>query len=144
VWFANLENGTSTSEEKGYWTDLSREVRLTGLQLAHPKSPRFLVSLSNYDKYYFAREAVSVIGGGPSESMVQAEIIGGHDIALNVGIEVRMELTGAVRVKTYPLARYKYSPTILFEGKRNNGKPGYFVSPDAGQPVVSSEEIAAS
>jgi hypothetical protein len=141
VWFVNLENGTSSSEEKGYWTDLSREMRLTGVQLAHPKVPKFLISLSNYDKYYFAREAVSVIGGGSDSPVVQAEIIGAHDLALNVGIEVRMELAGGVRVKAYALARYKYSPTILFEGKRN-GKPGYnvvSVPPDSPVPILSSE-----
>lgn len=135
MWFANLENGTCASEEKCFWTDLNKEIRLTGLQLAHPKAPKFLISLSNYDKYYFSREAVSVLGSSDAPE-IQAETIGGHDLALGVGIEVRMEMTGHVRVKSYPLAKFKFSTSILFEGKRNNGgKPGYAVSAPEQQPA---------
>lgn len=137
MWLANLEDGSTVAETKQYWTDFKKETRMTGLVLTHPRIPKIFISLSNYDKYYFAREAISTIGGGSSESRILADIIGGHDEALGIGIEVRMEASGSVKIKSYPIAKFKYSPSILYNGKKN-GKADFAISGDV-KPEMSKE-----
>lgn len=142
MWLANLEDGRTISEHKSYWTDLKPETKMTGLQLIHPNLPKMFICLSNYDKYYFAREAISTLPSISGKPRIVAEIIGGHDSSLGIGIEVRLEMSGSVRVKTYPIARFKYAPTILHDGKRN-GTPGYAASPDV-IPVLKEESSTES
>lgn len=137
MWLVNLENGKGVCENDMYWTDLDKITKLTGVTLVNSNMPRLSIGLSNYDKYYFAREASSIIGSG--EAKILAEIIGGLDESLRIGIEVRMDPSGPVNIRTYPITKFKYSPSILLDGKRS-GRPGYVVNvPEDIVPTVETE-----
>jgi len=115
MWNANFEDGSSVNSKQIFWKALPRTKKLAGLQLTHNFFPKVFVSLTDYDRYYFAQEAVSVLGGS-SEPTTVAQVIGAHNLRLGVGIEVRLSHTGNISVKTYSVESFKYSPEILREG----------------------------
>lgn len=121
MWLANFEDGSAISSKKMFWDRIPAGKRMTGLQLSHPHLPKLFVCLSDLDRYYFTQEAVAFLQGSQTPTVV-AEIIGGHDLRLGVGVEVRLAYTGNVSTRMYPLERFKYSPKILYEGI-GNGKP---------------------
>jgi hypothetical protein len=130
MWLANFEGGLAISSKRSFWDRLPREKRMTGVQLSHPYLPKLFVCLSDLDRYYYTQEAVAFLQGGQSATVV-AEIIGGHDLKLGVGVEVRLSYTGSVSIRTYPLERYKYSPKILYDGLGNGRPPKVEVVADA-------------
>jgi len=119
LWTANMEDGNAAGSASRNWTDLPKDKKLTGVQLVIPSMPKIYVCLKNYQKYYFVTEAMA--NPGDRKGKITAEIIGGHDISLGVGTEIRVEVTGAVRVSTYPLDKFKFSQDILRDGT-SNGK----------------------
>lgn len=120
MWLANFEDGKSIGGTKCYWTDLPKDKKITGVQMINPNAPNMFVSLKNYDFYYFVNEAVGMYG--QEKGSVVAEILGGHDLALGVGTEVRMEVSGSVKVRTYPIEKFRFTKDSLREGKKN-GRP---------------------
>jgi len=131
MWLVNFEDGTSVSSKQIFWDKLPKEKRITGVQLSHPHLPKLYICLTDYDRYYFTQEAVAFYGA--SNGTVVAEVIGGHDLKLGVGIEVRLEYTGNITIKTYPVSRFKYSQSILYEGKGTRKPPKSEVVTDAPQ-----------
>lgn len=124
MWLSNYEDGTSIGEAPGkippvFWTDLPKDKKIIAIQMSHPELPMLYICLKNYDRYYFAREAVAQ---HLKQGKVTAYILGAHDLTLGVGTEVRVETNGNVRVFTYPIGKFKYSPDILRDGHRV-GKP---------------------
>ena len=120
MWLANYEDGTSTNGVKQHWTDLQKEKRITGLQLIHPRIAGLNIAIRGLDSYYFYNEAVAAI---LQQGVVVAEVIGGHDIAHNSGVEIRMSAEGAVQVKMYDLKMFKHSKEILLPGKGIGAQP---------------------
>lgn len=118
-WLANFEDGRSIGAAKCHWIDLPKDKKITGVQLVNPNSPKTFVCLRNYDRYYFAIEAVAAPG---TQGQPVAEILGGHNLDLGVGTEIRMEFSGSVKVRTYPLSIFKFTDEILRDGLKN-GKP---------------------
>jgi len=130
VWTANFEDGTSVNSKQKFWTQLPRDKKLSGLQLSHPLIPKMYLCLSGYDLYHFVQEAIAFLEN-PAPNVV-AEIIGAHDCKLGVVVEVRLEYTGNVKITTYPVSKFKYSPEILYEGKTVEGRtprPSVSVAP---------------
>jgi|SRR5713101_1022112 len=121
MWKANFEDGSTISEKTLLWDQLTRDKKMSALSLSHPYLPHLNVALVDYDRYYFTREAIASYGS--QQGTIVAEIIGGHDLKLGVAVEVRLEYTGTVKVKSYPVSRFKYSPQILYEGKNNGRAP---------------------
>lgn len=121
MWTANFEDGSTISSKKKFWDQMSRDKRLTGIQLSHPHLPKLYICLADLDRYYFTQEAVAALQGSQTATVV-AEIIGGHDLKLGVGIEVRLAYTGNVSSRIYPVSVFKYSPNILYEGVGSNGR----------------------
>ena len=135
MWLANFENGNTVSSKNTFWTQLKERangVRMTGLQLSSPLYPELSLCLSGLDRYYFCNEAVSIFGGPVSpegvvwdksknaiSSSVVAEIIGGHNLDLGIGVEIRLEYTGSVRTRVYAVEKYKYSKDILVDGSKD-------------------------
>lgn len=118
MWLANFVDGSSVSSKSTFWTQLPKEKKISGLQLSHPHFAKLFLNLAGMDKYYFLAEAIALIpqnGAGSTPSVV-AEVIGGHDIELGVGIEIRLDYTGNVRVRHYAIPLYRYSQEILFDG----------------------------
>lgn len=115
-WLANFEDGQSIGGSKCLWTDLPKNKRITGVQITHPDVPSLFVCLRNFDKFYFAYEAIA--NPGDRNGRVVAEILGGHDLALGIGTEIRMEMSGSVKVRTYPLSKFRFGPGSLHEGKK--------------------------
>jgi len=115
MWLANFLDGSSVSSKSTNWTELPKDKKLTGVQLSHPLFPKLYLCLGDLDKYYFAKESLAFFGS--EQGTVVAEIAGGHDLRLGIGIEMRLEYTGSVVTKVYPLSEFKYSPDILHEGK---------------------------
>lgn len=119
MWLANFEDGTAITSKTTFWTQLNKEKKLTGLQLKHPMVPNLFLNLKALDAYYFAQEAMaSPQFEDPSKPVVLAEIIGGHDLLLKVGIEIRLDMRGSVKVTPYALESFRYSPQILVPGFR--------------------------
>lgn len=121
MWLVNFEDGSSISSKRTFWDKMDKGKRISGLQLSHPHLPKLYICLTDQDKYYFAQEGLAFFQG-PRTPTVVAEIIGGHDLQLGIGVEVRLSYTGNVGVKTYALSQYKLSPDILYDGLRS-GKP---------------------
>lgn len=122
MWQASFEDGTSLHSKRTFWDQIPRGKRMSGVQLSHPHLPKLFVCLADLDHYYFTQEAVAFLQGSQNPTVV-AEIIGGHDLKLGVGIEVRLSYTGSISIRTYPVKSYKYSPAILYEGLGTNGVP---------------------
>jgi hypothetical protein len=106
-----------------YWTDLSKERKLTAVQLTHPHFSKLYICLKDYDKYYYIKEAMAY--PGQSTPNVLAEIIGAQDLENNIGIELRLTYQGNVQGKTYPLEKFAYTREILVPGKRMSKTPSY-------------------
>jgi hypothetical protein len=121
MWVANFEDGSSESSKKAFWTQLSREKRMSGLQLSHPYLPKLWLCLNGYDRYYFTQEAIASPSGTQTINII-SEIIGAHDVKLGVGVEIRLARTGNVDVRTYPISIFKYSPEILYDGNSRGEK----------------------
>ncbi len=132
MWLANFEDGSSLSSKNTFWTQIPKDKRVSGVQLTHPHLPNLYVNLSSLDEYYFVNEAVSLLMGG-SGSRIVAEIIGGHDAKLGVGVEVRLSYTGSINVRIFSWNKFRYSQDILVIGSRN-GK----------MPVLETSETASS
>jgi len=123
MWLSNFENGTSISSKNVFWTQLkerSNGAKMTGLQLTSSLFPNLFLELSDLDRYYFVTEASAFIAEGVFRNEVLAEIIGGHNLELGIGIEIRLEYTGSAKSRIYKLERYKYSKDILVEGTRRH------------------------
>jgi len=117
VWLANFEDGRSVGGVNVNWTDLPKDKRITGVQLVQPNFPKLFVCLKNYDKYFFAQEAMAMLlarQGTPT-----AEILGGMVDSLGVCTEVRLEMTGNLKIRTYPISEFIYAKEILHAGKVN-------------------------
>lgn len=128
MWIADFADGSeSVSEERMYWTDLPTDRKLSSLQLKHPYLPKLFVRLSHYDRYYFVKEGVASFG---HQGTVVAEAIGAHDLKLGVGVEVRLEYSGNLRVLTYPVKHFKNDSSILRNGRVNGAKPTCEVTED--------------
>jgi hypothetical protein len=125
AWLANFEDGKSIGGAKCHWIDLPKDKRITGVQMVHPEFPKSFVCLQNYDFYYFVNEATAKVG---CQGEIVAEIIGGHDTALGVGTEVKMEMSGTMKIRTYPLETFMFDLSILHVG-RKNGKPAIKTEP---------------
>lgn len=128
MWVVQFENGQGSSAKKTFWTNLPKDVKLTGLQLQHPALPKKMVlSLSELDTYFFVKEAVS--GLFERRGRVVAEIIGGIDKQLGCVLEIRLEETGSVKYKVYPINKLKWEQSIMRDGvrmaekRKANGKP---------------------
>jgi len=122
MWLANFENGNTVSSKNTFWTQLKERangVRMTGLQLSSPLYPELSLCLSGLDRYYFCNEGVSIFGGETVQSNIVAEIIGGHNLDLKIGVEIRLEYTGSVRTRVYAVEKYKYSKDILVDGSKD-------------------------
>ena len=122
MWLANFEDGNAVSSKNTYWTQLKERSNgklMTALQLSCPIFPELSLCLSDLDHYYFVVEAVSFIGGSKSgKEEVVAEIIGGHNNELGIGVELRLEYSGSVKPRVYNVSHYKYSQEILVPGIR--------------------------
>lgn len=110
----NFEDGRTISSKKQYWTDLPKDSLISAVQLTHPHIPKLYICLADLDRYYYSQEAVAFMQS--KTPSVVAEIIGGHDLNLGVGIEVRLSYTGNVVVRAYPLDKFKFSHEILRVG----------------------------
>lgn len=121
MWLANFEDGTSVTSKETFWTQLRRDKKLTGLQLSHPHLPKLFISLTGMDAYYFVTEAVQLLNTG--STTVVAEIIGGHNTELGVATEIRLNYTGGVKVRSYPIKSYRYSKDILVPGLVKKEQP---------------------
>jgi hypothetical protein len=115
MWHANLADGKSISSKNMYWTDIKPEMVVKSVQLSHPRIPNLNLCLSGYDRYYFSKEAVQLLEVGKTN--VVAEVIGAHDLKLGIGVEIRLDYTGTVKVRSYPVSDFKWAPDILREGK---------------------------
>jgi hypothetical protein len=123
MWTANLSNGDSVNSKMMYWTDLSKERKLTAVQLTHPHFQKLYICLKDYDNYYYVVEAMAY--PGQATPNVLAEIIGAQDLESGIGIEMKLTYQGNVQGSTYPLAKFKYTPAILIPGKRVEKVPSY-------------------
>lgn len=123
MWTANIENGDSVNSKMMYWTDLSKDRRLTAVQLTHPRFQKLYVCLKDYDFYYYVVEGMAY--PGQEHPNVLAEIIGAQDLENKIGIELKLNYQGNVQGKTYPLDKFSYAPEILVPGKRVGEKPSY-------------------
>lgn len=122
MWLANFDDGTSIHSKRTFWDKVPPGKRMTGIQLSHPHLPKLYICLADLDKYYFTQEAIAFAQG--NTPTVVAEIIGGHDLRLGVGLEVRLSYTGNVKITHYSLAGgYKFSPNILYDGNGNGRAP---------------------
>jgi len=115
VWLANLESGEGVSSKLVHWTSLSKEKKIVGLQLFHPHFQTLYLSLKYMDFFYYTKEAIASIQDLANPTVI-AEIIGGHDLTLNAGVEIRLDFKGTVKVYIYPLSKFKYDPSILIPG----------------------------
>jgi hypothetical protein len=140
VWIVNFEDGTSKSSKNCHWTDLPKDKRVTGLQLSHPMMPKLFLCITDLNQYYFVTEAIAL--PFQKQGAVQAEIIGGHDTKLKVGIEVRMENTGNIEIKHYPMESFKYSKDILRDGKFWGPRPPR-EAPAVIEPPVAAQDFSA-
>lgn len=123
MWLANFEDGSSVTSKSCFWTQLREHhkgSKIAGVQLSHPHFQNLYLNLTDLDKYYFVTEAITFLNSETKQSgsQVVAEIIGGHNVELGVGIEVRLDYKGSVKSRVYKLENYKYSPEILVEGVR--------------------------
>lgn len=121
MFVVNFEDGSSTSSRRTAWLDLPKDKKIKSVQLMHPRYPNLYVLLKGHDKFYFMKEAVAQPG---QQGVVVAEIVGGHDNELGVGIEVRVELSGNVIVKHYDRNYFRYAKEILREGVRDPSNRG--------------------
>ena len=112
MWTVNFEDGSSLTSKNVPWTELSGK-RITGLQLHHPHIQKLYLSISDYDLYYYVVEAIAGLG---QDGRIVAMMIGGHDLDLGVGAEIRMEENGSVKFRTYPISKFRYSKDILKGG----------------------------
>jgi hypothetical protein len=113
MFVVNFEDGSSTSSRRTTWLDLPKDKKIKSVQLSHPRYPNLYVLLKGHDKFYFMKEAVARHG---EQGVVVAEIVGGHDSSLGIGIEIRVELSGNVIVKHYDKNQFRYAAEILREG----------------------------
>jgi hypothetical protein len=121
MWLANFEDGSSVTSKSCFWTQLREKgKKLTGIQLSHPHFQNLYLNLSDLDRYYFVTEAIAFLQaeGNQSSSQVVAEIIGGHNMILGVGIEIRLDYKGSVKSRIYKLDKYRYAADILVDGVR--------------------------
>jgi len=122
MWLANFEDGSSINSKSCFWTQLkdqSNGKKLTGVQLSHPLFPNLHLALTDLDRYYFVTEAIQFFpGSGPTAPTVVAEMIGGHNLELGVGVEMRLDYKGSVKSKIYKLEKFKHTQDILVEGIR--------------------------
>jgi hypothetical protein len=117
-WTVNFEDGSSLTSKNTHWTSLPTDKRITGLQMQHPQMPKLYFSLTELDLYYYVVEAVASLSG---DDRIVAKIIGGHNVALGVVSEVRMEENGSIKFRAYPISRFGYDRTILHAGVGKKG-----------------------
>ena len=121
MWLANFEDGKTISSKHTFWTQLKEKAdgaMMTGLQLTSAASPNLDLCLSGLDRYYFVTEAITMLTD--AQSHVVAEIIGGHNLELGVGVEIRLEYTGSVKTRIYPVEKFKYAKEILVDGSKEH------------------------
>lgn len=81
-----------------------------------------MVTISNYDKYYFANEAVSVIfrtQGGFQQSgqgTLVKQIIAGVDEKHDFVLYIEVDKKANVNIKRFPIKEFKVNPQALKQG----------------------------
>ena len=114
MWLVNFEDGASFTAKTCLWTELPKGKKISAIQLLHSKLPNLWLCLRGLDRYYFTQEAMAF--SGQPRGQVVAEIIGGHDLRMGVGVEIRLEYTGKVNFKHYRVSNFRYSKDILYNG----------------------------
>jgi hypothetical protein len=144
MFIANFADGTtvrerlSDSDQEGvYWDDLP-DKPITALHLTLPVEvkarqsdgsvvslPPPVVSLSPYNRYYFANQAVSTIfsmqgggvgGVGGGEGIVTHQIIAGIDDEHDLVVWIEVDRKANVVVKRFPTSQLKVRPEVLKQG----------------------------
>jgi hypothetical protein len=142
MWTANIENGDSLNSKMMYWTDLSKERKLTAVQLTHPHFAKLYICLKDYDRYYYVVEAMAY-PGQPTPNVL-AEIIGAHDLENKIGIELKLTYQGNVQGRTYPLEKFGYTTDILIPGMRVGKVPEYSCMELGADGVVVATKLTRS
>jgi hypothetical protein len=137
VFIANFNDGSSFSENDGLWDDLPRKP-ITALHLTLPVQAKMLnketnkvidlppptVQLENFDQYYFANEAVSVIfrtqGGvtffDEGKGTLVKQVIAGVDKKHDLVVYVAVDRKANVEIKRFPISKFNVNPEALREG----------------------------
>ena len=117
MWTANFEDGTSVSSKNIYWTDIDKTKKITGVFLIHPAYPNLKLCLTGLDEYFYMQEGLALFGlsGQLQSNRAVAEIIGG--VKDGVVVEQRLEYSGVVITKSYPVAKCKVSKEVMYPGK---------------------------
>lgn len=100
-----LENGQVLTEDKYCWDDIPTNIKIQEFKIVHLKTGHSLISLVNYNWYFFENEATNTVGSGILRHT--AKIFGGAN-PTNGAVEVRLEFSSKSVVPTYSKKEYSW------------------------------------
>lgn len=136
MFILHYANGETLTEKNDLWDKLPEEI--TSMELTLPFTPKMktpegkvvtlparTISISNFDSYFFSKEAVSnVMAGGEMQAVIgqTAEIMGGIKEKEDLAVEIRVDRNGNVKVSYYTKAeiKKKYAPHAFKLGVEAN------------------------
>ena len=117
MWRVVHEDGSAVDDQNTYWTDLPKDKLIVKASL-YLGDAFVNKTLSGFDSYYYAKEAVGIVGSSAAPTL-EAEIMGGINLETQTVEEIRFNhRTKELTVCSKPLSQYGYSKEILLPGKK--------------------------